>query len=277
MNSTPKSNLTRKNRLILIVCSCLVASLFTGFAHDHPMIHSLIQTGNQTTQAITRVIRHERLEEAFRINVPEQLLQSFQDYSSQKQQALLEVQKQEVEETISEPIAQPESSQPVESVPAAEVLTETEPVEPTPEIQPQPEPAVEPVDDGIWHVSYVYSMWASDAPADGSVDLWAEGWFIAHDYTANGQKISSLPALVEVDGRLYQYSSSWISGAYITDAEVCQIRANGGITFQTCHGSASNLMVHYDPVGAPYPYSFENYPFCSSDTEAIGYYREDYQ
>lgn len=130
--------------------------------------------------------------------------------------------------------------------------------------------------DNIWHVSYVYCQGASAAPADGSVGLWAEGWFIAHNYTANGQMISSMPEYVEVDGQVYQYAYSWQAGDMITEDEVAQIRSGGGITFQTCITSDLNLMVHYNPVGAAYPYTFTYYPYCSTDTAAIGYYPEDY-
>lgn len=62
----------------------------------------------------------------------------------------------------------------------------------------------------------------------------------------------------------------------IDEADVIQVRADNGITFQTCITDTTNLMVHYVPVGAGSPYSWEIYPYVTTDGEYIGFWREDY-
>ncbi len=147
----------------------------------------------------------------------------------------------------------------------------------TPAAQSEAAPQAAPAVDPVWHVAYVNCFGAGSAPADGSVGQWAEGWFIAHNYMPSGQMISSMPEFVEIDGRVYQFAYSWTADDSITEAEIAQIRANGGITFQTCITDSLNLMVHYNPTDAAYPYSFTNYPFCATDGAALGYYPEEYE
>lgn len=130
--------------------------------------------------------------------------------------------------------------------------------------------------DNIWHVSYSRQYGVGSAPADGSVMEWAQGWFAAHRGMWGGEMIASCPPYVEVDGRVYKFAYSWVDDDDIYEEDVRQVRADNGISFQTCITETTNLMVHYVPVGAGYPYSWEIYPYVTTDGEYIGFWREDY-
>lgn len=134
----------------------------------------------------------------------------------------------------------------------------------------------QPADDGIWHIHYIPTRGALSAPADGEIGLWADGWFIAHSGLENGDRIATFPPRVEVDGRTYHLSDTWVSEDAITPQEVARIRANDGIAFQTCIDDATNWMAHYEPDGAGYGYQFTNYPYTVNDDASIGYYPQDY-
>lgn len=100
----------------------------------------------------------------------------------------------------------------------------------------------------IWYVSYVNSYHTAEAPADGSVGLWESGYYIAHDWSANGRKIKSCVPYVNVDGVTYKYvSSQYVSrDTYWSDVEAF-VHANGGIGFQTCAGN-TYFISHYEPA-----------------------------
>lgn len=108
------------------------------------------------------------------------------------------------------------------------------------------EPDAEPAD--VWHVSYVSSYGSSSAPDDGSVGEWADGYFIAHDWSANGERIAACPTYVEVDGQLYRFvgSTTFTRDTYYEDGPEQFTHADGGIGFQTCYGSVY-LVTHYVP------------------------------
>lgn len=139
---------------------------------------------------------------------------------------------------------------------------------PLPEVIPEPE-------DPVWHLSYIPWFNALEAPENGEIGLWADGWFIAHRHTPNGAKIATLVEQIEVDGQLYVLDDAWISTDLITQDEVARIRAKGGITLQTCIDQTTNQMVHYAPLGAGYPYTFVQFPYTIHDTPAIGYWPDD--
>lgn len=128
------------------------------------------------------------------------------------------------------------------------------------------------LEDSIWHISYIPWFGAAEAPENGEIGLWADGWFIAHRHTPNGAKIASFINQVEVDGQIYVLDDTWISTDLITSEEVARIRARGGITFQTCIDESTNQMVHYAPISLEYPYIFVQYPYTIHDTSAIGYW-----
>lgn len=132
--------------------------------------------------------------------------------------------------------------------------------------------------EGPWHVDYVPCWGSNSAPVDGSVGLWADGWFIAHSHMPNGDMIASQPAYVEVDGQIYALKDSWVSDDYVTTDEVARARANNGIVFQTCITDTTNRLVHYEPVDGPgYPYDFYSYPYTRWDLILFGLQEaEDY-
>lgn len=102
--------------------------------------------------------------------------------------------------------------------------------------------------DGTWYVSYRGTDDRSSANADGSMSKWADGYYIAHSWSANGKKIASKPSTVVVDGKTYRYVSSITVPRSTTWDQVSGfVHQNGGIGFQTCSG-ADYLITHYEPV-----------------------------
>ena len=126
--------------------------------------------------------------------------------------------------------------------------------------------------DNVWHINYVPAWGADAAPDDGSIGIWADGWFIAHSGMVNGDKTASLPQYVEVDGQVYTMTDTWVSGDTVSTDEIARARANNGIVFQTCITDTTNRMVHYDPISGPgYAYNFSSYPYTVHDGEVFGY------
>lgn len=99
-----------------------------------------------------------------------------------------------------------------------------------------------------WYVVYHNDYGTAEAAADGSCTQWADRYFIAHSWSANGKRIASKPRYVVVDGVKYKYVSSMVVSrdSYFSEIEGFA-RANGGITFQTCVPNGY-LVVHYEPV-----------------------------
>ncbi|MBF0578240.1 hypothetical protein IM774_00220 [Erysipelotrichaceae bacterium RD49] len=166
--------------------------------------------------------------------------------------------------------AEANSFVPFEEVDPNELLQQTA------QVTTQPAPAsptyLSPIgSDGIWHVSYIPYWGAAAAPDDGSIGLWADGWFIAHSGMLNGDTIASIPSYVEVDGQVYAMTDTWISDDSVSTEEIARARANNGIVFQTCITDTTNRLVHYEPVDGPgYPYQFTNYPYTQSDVQIMG-------
>ena len=107
--------------------------------------------------------------------------------------------------------------------------------------------AAEQAAANTWTVSYVPSYGTVAAPADGSVGEWQPGYYIAHDWSANGRRIASTPAQVIVNGQVYHYVSSMVVPPDTPWASVSGfVYANGGIGFQTCYGE-NRLITHYEP------------------------------
>ena len=107
------------------------------------------------------------------------------------------------------------------------------------------------MDAVVWDVAY-HDDFLGQAADDGSVTQWAEGFFLAHRWSANGKRIASLPAYVRVDGRLYRYVSSTTvqRGTLWEDIEGF-VHENGGIGFETCVDDADEsayLITHYEPL-----------------------------
>lgn len=98
-----------------------------------------------------------------------------------------------------------------------------------------------------WHVTYYNAYETKEADANGAVTQWADRYFIAHDWSSNGQRILSKPAHVVVDGQTYHYVSSCVVTRDTTWSQIQGFaQANGGIAFQTCYG-ANYLITHYEP------------------------------
>lgn len=98
-----------------------------------------------------------------------------------------------------------------------------------------------------WHVTYYNAYGTEEADAGGAVTQWADRYFIAHDWSNNGQRILSKPAHVVVDGQTYHYVSSRVVTRDTTWSQIQGFaQANGGIAFQTCYGE-NYLITHYEP------------------------------
>lgn len=145
----------------------------------------------------------------------------------------------------------------------------TQAFEPFDEFTPAEEPEefiAEP-----WSVNYVPSWGSTSAPEDGSIGIWADGWFIVHSGPVNGNVIFSMPESVEVDKQIYFFTELWIAGDSIDTHEIARVRANHGIVFQTCVSEDLNLLVHYEPAGGDgYPYEFIEFPYTVNDGIVFG-------
>lgn len=105
-----------------------------------------------------------------------------------------------------------------------------------------------PVSANIWYVSYSNAYHTSEAAADGSITQWEDGYFIAHDWSANGKKIRSCPKYVNVNGQTYQFvSCKWVGHGTTWDQVSGFVHQNNGIGFQTCDGN-SYFISHYEPI-----------------------------
>lgn len=106
-----------------------------------------------------------------------------------------------------------------------------------------------PAAGGTWYVSYRGTDDSSTANADGSLSVWKDGYYIAHQWSSNGQMIKSKPSTVVVDGRTYRYVSSiTVPQSTPWDEVAGFVYTNGGIGFQTCVGGNNVLITHYEPV-----------------------------
>lgn len=98
-----------------------------------------------------------------------------------------------------------------------------------------------------WQPSYFNAYGTAAADDSGALTQWADNYFIAHDWSANGKRIASRPAHVVINGTTYHYVSEMVVSrdTYFDDTKAfCY--ANNGIAFQTCYG-ANYLITHYEP------------------------------
>lgn len=99
----------------------------------------------------------------------------------------------------------------------------------------------------MWQPSYFNAYGTEEADPSGALTQWADNYFIAHDWSANGKRIASRPAHVIINGTTYHYVSEMVVSrdTYLDDIKAfCY--ANNGIAFQTCYG-ANYLVTHYEP------------------------------
>lgn len=99
-----------------------------------------------------------------------------------------------------------------------------------------------------WTPSYYNAYGTAEADANGALTQWADNYFIAHDWSANGKRIASRPAHVVINGTTYHYVSEKVVSrdTYFDDTIKAFCYANNGIAFQTCYG-ANYLITHYEP------------------------------
>lgn len=92
-------------------------------------------------------------------------------------------------------------------------------------------------DDGAWNVSYRDEYGAAEGAADGACTQWADGYYVAHDWSDSGEQIASKPGTVVVDGQRYAYAGSMVvpeGSDYYASGVYDFTHADGGIGFQTC-------------------------------------------
>lgn len=103
--------------------------------------------------------------------------------------------------------------------------------------------------DGVWHIDYSRAHGTAEAASDGGVTEWADGYYIAHDWSDSGAKITGRTEYVEVDGQTYRLADSKEVSRDTTWNEVeGWVHANGGIGMQTCVEGGGYLINHYEPV-----------------------------
>lgn len=101
---------------------------------------------------------------------------------------------------------------------------------------------------GAWYASYRGTDNRAYANADGSLSEWKDGYYIAHDWSANGQMIALKPGTVVIDGQTYRYESSQVvSPDTAWDQVDDYVYSGGGIGFQTCTPDGNRLITHYVP------------------------------
>ncbi|WP_251159440.1 hypothetical protein [Caniella muris] len=103
--------------------------------------------------------------------------------------------------------------------------------------------------DGVWHIDYSRAHGTAEAASDGGVTEWADGYYIAHDWSDSGAKITGRTEYVEVNGQTYRLAGSKEVSRDTTWNEVeGWVHANGGIGMQTCVEGGGYLINHYEPV-----------------------------
>lgn len=103
--------------------------------------------------------------------------------------------------------------------------------------------------DGAWNVSYRNEYGAAEGAADGACTQWADGYYVAHDWSESGAQIASKPGMVVVDGQRYAYAGSMVvpeGSDYYGSGAYDFTHADGGIGFQTCC-DGGYLITHYVP------------------------------
>lgn len=99
-----------------------------------------------------------------------------------------------------------------------------------------------------WTPSYYNAYGTDEADPNGALTQWADNYFVAHNWSANGKRIASRPAHVIINGTTYHYVSEIVVSrdTYFDDTIKAFCYANNGIAFQTCYG-ANYLITHYEP------------------------------
>lgn len=100
---------------------------------------------------------------------------------------------------------------------------------------------------GAWSPAYRDEYGTDTAADDGSLTQWADGYYIAHDWSENGKAIASGRNVV-IDGREYALAGSQTvpPGTPYEDVEGW-VHADGGIGMQTCT-EGGYIVNRYVPV-----------------------------
>lgn len=105
-------------------------------------------------------------------------------------------------------------------------------------------------ENGVWYIDYYNDYYQPAADPNGRLTQWYDNYFIAHDWSINGQRILSTPPFVVVNGVTYKYIDCKAFSrqcSFPADIKPFAFR-NGGIAFQTCYGPTQVLVTHYEPV-----------------------------
>ena len=134
-----------------------------------------------------------------------------------------------------------------------DTVTETD-VEEEPETRASSLPAGGESPAHPWIISYYVDLDAPEADPQGMVTMIKpEGYFEAHRWSANGQKIATLPEWIQVDGILYQFAGLRV-GSYLESPEFYPDwwrpfwNHDGCIGLQTCEGDYEYLVLCYRPA-----------------------------
>lgn len=108
--------------------------------------------------------------------------------------------------------------------------------------------------DNPWVITYYVDIDAPEADNSGLITMIKpEGYFEAHRWSANGQKIASMPEYIEIDGQEYEFADYRI-GSYLEAGDYYPSwwrpfwNHDGYVGLQTCDGDSDYLVLAYRPI-----------------------------
>lgn len=97
---------------------------------------------------------------------------------------------------------------------------------------------------GAWTPSYGYAYNGQADVDKGGLWEWANGYYAAHNYTAEGQMIASTPGEVCIGGRTYVYDHTEYGSHTEEYIPAHRLNGDGSIWMQTCVNGAGDFMVN---------------------------------
>ena len=97
---------------------------------------------------------------------------------------------------------------------------------------------------GAWTPSYGYAYNGQADVDKGGLWEWANGYYTAHNYTAEGQMIASTPGEVCIGGRTYVYDHTEYGSHTEEYIPAHRLNGDGSIWMQTCVNGAGDFMVN---------------------------------
>ena len=97
---------------------------------------------------------------------------------------------------------------------------------------------------GTWTPSYGYAYNGQADVDKGGLWEWANGYYAAHNYTAEGQMIASTPGEVCIGGRTYVYDHTEYGSHTEEYIPAHRLNGDGSIWMQTCVNGAGDFMVN---------------------------------